>query len=523
MESSAGAAEPQSHALPILASIPYPMSDRAALLSMHGITKCFGATNALVDVSLAVRRGEVLALIGENGAGKSTLMKVLSGAHRPDAGQMYLDGQLYAPSGPHQARRAGVAMIYQELNLAPDLSVEDNIMLGQEEHRAGLLRRGRQRERVAQALDMLGHAELRPQTPIDRLSVGAATGRDRPRPGLTAQDHRLRRADQLAVGPRRRAFIPGDREAARRRAGHHLHQPLPGRDSPRRRPLRSAARWANRRLGALSGASEAEIVSLMVGRNVRDLFPTLPHEAGVEILSLEGLSGVRTPRDVSLSVRRGEILGIAGLVGAGRTELLRCILGLDSVRSGQVRVAGRLSQANPRARIRAGLGLVSEDRKGEGLAQERSIADNLTLSRLAPYSRLGWLSLRRRDAAVRDWMRRLEVKAASPEQPISELSGGNQQKVALARLLHQDADVLLLDEPTRGIDVGTKAAIYRRIGELAAQGRAIIFVSSYLPELLAVCDRVGVMSRGRLREIRPTSAWSEEAVMACAIGGTDLG
>jgi ribose transport system ATP-binding protein len=273
--------------------------------------------------------------------------------------------------------------------------------------------------------------------------------------------------------------------------------------------------------GQLAGASEADIVALMVGRNVKDLFPTVPHTPGEPILSLNNLSGVKSPRDVALEVRRGEILGIAGLVGAGRTELLRCIFGLDPVRRGTVRVAAYAPRANPRARIRSGLGLVSEDRKGEGLAQERSIADNLTLSRLAPYSRWGWLNLGRRDVAVQNWIGQLEIKAAGTNQLVKELSGGNQQKVAIARVLHQGADVLLLDEPTRGIDVGTKAEIYRRMGDLAAQGKSVIFVSSYLPELLAVCDRVGVMARGRLREVRAAKSWTEEAVMACAIGGDE--
>jgi ribose transport system ATP-binding protein len=204
-------------------------------------------------------------------------------------------------------------------------------------------------------------------------------------------------------------------------------------------------------------------------------------------------------------------------VGAGRTELLRAIFGLASVRSGQVQIAGAVPGHSPHARIRAGMGMVSEDRKQEGLAQDRSIADNMTYSRLSPYARGGWLSLRRRRAAVQGWMERTQIKARSPDQPAAALSGGNQQKVAIARVLHQEADVLLLDEPTRGIDVGTKAEIYRTMGELAAGGKAILFVSSYLPELLAVCDRVGVMSRGRLREIRPAKGWTEEEIMARAV------
>jgi ribose transport system ATP-binding protein len=487
---------------------------------MDGITKRFGATCALNGVSLSVRAGEVLALVGENGAGKSTLMKILSGAHRPDAGHMQLAGRPYAPTGPHEAREAGAAMIYQELNLAPDLSVEDNIMLGQEEHAAGWLRRGRQRLRVTRALDTLGHSELRPEIAVRRLSVGARQlveiARalvlnpkiivfDEPTSSLTSHDveHLFQVIARLRAAGLGIVYISHFLEEIRRVADRYT-------------VLRDGQTVG---AGVLAGTSETQIVALMVGRNVSDLFPTVPHSPGEEILSLDDLNGLRSPRQVTLAVRRGEILGIAGLVGAGRTELLRCIFGLDAVRHGRVRVANYSPRQNPRARIAAGLGLLSEDRKGEGLAQQRSIADNLTLSRLSPYTRAGWLSVRRRDNVVRGYMRELAIKASGPEKPVEDLSGGNQQKVALARVLHQQADVLLLDEPTRGIDVGTKAEIYRRIGELAAQGKAVIFVSSYLPELLAVCDRVGVMARGRLREIRATRDWTEEAVMQAAIGG----
>ena len=220
-------------------------------------------------------------------------------------------------------------------------------------------------------------------------------------------------------------------------------------------------------------------------------------------------------------MREGEILGLFGLIGAGRTETLRCLLGVDRTRRGEVRIRQRAVAARPAARIRAGLGLLSEDRKGEGLAQQLSIADNLTLSALATYSLGGILGLGRRRRAVVDWMTRLAVKAKNPEQSVSQLSGGNQQKVAIARILHQAADILLLDEPTRGIDVGTKAEIYRLMGELAAQGKSIIFVSSYLPELLAVCDTIGTMSRGKLRSICPAAQCSESHVLSMAIALDD--
>jgi ribose transport system ATP-binding protein len=489
------------------------------LLRMNGISKRFGATQALEGVSLEVHAGEALALIGENGAGKSTLMKVLSGAHPADAGTMELDGRPYRPANPHAARKSGVAMIYQELNLAPDLSVEDNIMLGQEERRFGLLHRAAQRRRVQEALDLLGHSDLRPETELRRLSVGArqlveiaralvSWARvivfDEPTSSLTQADARrlfevIGRLKKSGYGI---VYISHFLEEIRQVCDRYAVL----------RDGRTAG------AGVLAEATEAQIVSLMVGRTVEELFPRVPHEPGEVLMSLDGLTGGRVPRDVSFSLRRGEILGVAGLVGAGRTELLRCLFALDPIRRGTVRVADMVPRPFPRARIRAGLGLVSEDRKGEGLAQIRSIAENITYSRLAPYSRGGWLNRRALKKGARQWMDALQVKARSPDQDVADLSGGNQQKVALARLLHQEADLLLLDEPTRGIDVGTKSAIYRLMGELARAGKAILFVSSYFTELLAVCDRVAVMSRGSLREIRPAAEWTEESILTCAIG-----
>jgi ribose transport system ATP-binding protein len=490
------------------------------LLRMTGISKRFGATQALVDVSLEVQAGEALALIGENGAGKSTLMKILSGAHAPDAGAMELDTGPYQPANPQQARQSGIAMIYQELNLAPDLSVEDNIMLGQEKHRGGWLNRGAQRRQVRDVLDLLGHPDLEPQAEVRRLSVGAQQLVEIAR--ALVRDARLIVFDEptssLTQADARRLFEVIGRLKQRGYGiiyiSHFLEEI---RQVCECYAVLRDGRTAGH--GSLADTNESQIVSLMVGRSVEELFPKVPHSPGEELLRIEQLSGNRLPQGVSISLRRGEILGIAGLVGAGRTELLRCLFALDPVRQGTVRVGNMMPAANSRARIGAGFGLVSEDRKTEGLAQGRSIADNITYSRLGPYTRFGWLSRKRQKEGARRWMQRLEVKARSSDQEVQSLSGGNQQKVALARLLHQEADILLLDEPTRGIDVGTKAAIYRLIGELAQAGKAIIFVSSYVTELLEVCDRIGVMSRGSLRDIRPAREWTEESIMSCAISG----
>lgn len=493
------------------------------LLRMRDIHKRFGATRALDGVSFEIRPGEVMALIGENGAGKSTLMKVLSGAHTPDSGDIELDGRPFQPSDPHSARLAGVAMIYQELNLAADLTVEDNIMLGQEASRFGLLRRSQQRPRVLEVLAKLGHPELQPDAPVAQLSVGAQQlveiaraliGEakvivfDEPTSSLTQQDAShlfdvVRRLRESGIGI---VYISHFLEEVRQICDRYT-------------VLRDGRSVGS---GELENVSEAEIVSLMVGRTVDELFPSVPHEPGDTLVKIRNLTGEKMPREVSLEIRRGEILGITGLVGAGRTELLRCLFGLDVTLNGDVTIGQKTTRWNPHSAIAAGLGMVSEDRKGEGLAQELSVADNLTASRLQPYQQFGWLNLGRREDSVRSWIDRLSVKTQGPGQSVAELSGGNQQKVAIARVLHQDADVLLLDEPTRGIDVGTKADIYRLIGEAAAAGKAVVFVSSYFTELLAVCDRVAVMSRGAIRDVRDSRDWTEETILHCAIGTDDV-
>jgi ribose transport system ATP-binding protein len=489
---------------------------------MTSISKRFGATVALADVSLEVPAGHVVALIGENGAGKSTLMKILAGAERADAGAMEFGGVQFAPSGPHAAREAGVAMIYQELNVAPDLTVEDNVMLGRETSRLGILRRQAQRPRVLKALDLLGHSDLNPQAVVRRLGpagqqlveIARAIAHDarlivfdEPTSSLVRADVErlfavIRRLKEAGIGI---VYISHFLEEIREVADRYC-------------VLRDGRAVGS---GAMNKITDAQIVTLMVGRTVDELFPKVPHTLGEVLLRVDALSGEKAPKEVSLELRRGEVLGISGLMGAGRTELLRAIFGLDPVRRGSIRVAHYAPPANPQARIRAGLGFVSEDRKVEGLAQICSIADNATLSRLGPYRRWGWVNLRRRKRSVTDWMHKLNVKARNPDQTVAELSGGNQQKVALLRVLHQQADVLLLDEPTRGIDVATKADVYRLIGAAAAEGRAVIFVSSYLPELMATCDRLGVMSRGRLVAIRPIKDWTTSEVMACAIQGGD--
>jgi ribose transport system ATP-binding protein len=267
--------------------------------------------------------------------------------------------------------------------------------------------------------------------------------------------------------------------------------------------------------GRTADATHAQIIALMVGRSVDELYPRSARRRGEAILEVADLAGPKKPTSAGLTLHRGEVLGIAGLVGAGRTELVRAIFGLDPVRAGRIRFAAYQGPSSPSRRWDQGMGMVCEDRKNEGLALGLSVADNVTLSGLRPF-----VTPSSQEDSARTWVQRLAIRCRAPKQPVADLSGGNQQKVALARLLHHDVDVLLLDEPTRGIDVASKAEIYRVIDELACRGRAILMVSSYLPELLGVCDRIAVMCKGRLGQARAVEQWTEHQIMLEATGAT---
>jgi ribose transport system ATP-binding protein len=488
---------------------------------MRGITKRFGATAALEEVDLVLQKGDVHALLGENGAGKSTLVKILSGALRPDRGGMRLAGRPYHPADPLHGRRSGVSMIYQELNLAPHLTVEENIMLGTEVHSGGFLKRRDVRTKIKETLEFLHHPEIVLDAPVRQLSVGARQiveisraimdrarilVMDEPTSSLTREDTerlfqviRKLKAEGVSI-----IYISHFLEEVREVADAYT-------------VLRDGK---NVGAGRMAEASLEAIIQLMVGRKISDLFPRVDHRPGEVALSLNGLKGVRMPGAVSLELHRGEILGLAGLIGAGRTETLRAVFGLDARQSGQVEIAGvKALKLKPWQMIRLGLGLLSEDRQGEGLALSRSLTDNITLSRFGPYKKYGFLSLKKRSRAALQWMDELKIKAQGSGQAVASLSGGNQQKAALARLLHQDADVLLLDEPTRGIDVLSKAQIYDWMSRLAARGKGILFVSSYFPELLGVCDRIAVFFRGQVVDVRPAAGWRDESLMAAAMTG----
>jgi ribose transport system ATP-binding protein len=483
-------------------------------MRMTGVQKRFGATVALGGVDLTIDPGEVLSLVGENGAGKSTLMKVLSGAHQPDAGAMELDGQPYDPRDPLDARRRGVAMIYQELSLAQHMSVMENILLGMEPTTGPLLNRGEMRRRAVDAMTQLGRSDSRPDVVVSRLSIAeqqlveiaraVAVGcrllvLDEPTSSLTSTDIRrlFELVRRLKAGGMSIIYISHFLEEVRE-------------ISDRFTVLRDGKSVGG---GATKDSKDADIIRMMVGRSVDDLYPRSKREAGEAVLEIRNLAGQSKPVDASLTLHRGEVVGIAGLIGAGRTELLRIIFGLDRIRRGEIRLGAYSGFASPARRWNQRMGMVSEDRKTEGLALQLAIADNTTLSCLGPLVSPG-----RQDIQTRKWIQKLAIRCRSPRQPVGDLSGGNQQKVAIARLLEHEVDVLLLDEPTRGIDVGSKAQIYQLIDELACAGKAVLMVSSYLPELLGVCDRIAVMCKGRLNPARPVNQVSEHQIMAEATG-----
>ena len=489
---------------------------------LTAITKTFGPTVALRDVSFEAHAGRITALLGENGAGKSTAMGLFAGAISPDRGHMEVAGVPYRPRSPEDARRAGIAVVHQELSLCPHLTAEENIVLGVEPVRGVLLDR-RASSRVARAaLEAVGAPELHTERAVYTYPAAARQLVEIAR-ALALAECKVLLLDEptssLGRAETERLFeiVRGlrDRGIAIVYVSHFLEEVKEiCEDFVVLRDGEVVGR------GRVADVTVADLIARMIGgqrvadsgartaeRGRRTEDGGRSHALLVEHLSGPGL------RPSSLRVGAGEILGLFGLVGSGRTELLRAIFGLDRATGGTVRVGGWAGPGSPREALAHGLGMVSEDRAREGLLLERSLSFNVTLSRLR-----GWVRPAVLDAEARPLLARLRVKANGPGDTARSLSGGNQQKVALLRLLHRDVDVLLLDEPTRGVDVGAKAQILAEVRALAASGKAIVYVSSSMPELLEVADRVAVMRAGTLGEARDVSAWSEASLLAEAVG-----
>lgn len=491
----------------------------APLIRMQGISKAFPGVQALQDAQLELRRGEVHVLLGENGAGKSTLMKVLCGQYPADSGTIDLDGQRVAPSSPHTAQQLGIIMIHQELNLVPSLSAAQNIFLGHEPTRLGVFDADTMRNTSRELLGRLG-SDIDPDVPVAKLSVAqqqlieiAKALRERPRvlvmdePTAALADNEIKAlfaiirslgADGVAIvyisHRMSEIFAIGDRITIMR-DGRHV---------------------GTRNLNEIDIDG---LIRMMVGRAIDEQIAKRKVEIGAEAVRVEGIARHGVLEPVTLSLHHGEILGLGGLMGSGRTELARAIFGADPIDAGRVLVDGKpLAGGSPREAIAAGVGFVTEDRKQLGLVLQRSVGENITLASLDADERIGALDLGHERTRAQALVDKLRIKIAALDQAVVNLSGGNQQKVVIAKWVAADSRVLIFDEPTRGIDVGAKAEIYNLIGELVERGVAVLLISSEMPELLGLADRIAVMHEGRLQGILDRAAATQESIMALALG-----
>src|SRR4051794_15433905 len=497
----------------------------APLLEMHGIVKAFPGVRALDGVDLDVRAGEVHCLLGQNGAGKSTLIKVLAGAHQPDDGRIVWDGGPVRLANPQAAMSLGIATIYQELDLVPGLTVADNIFLGREHARFGLSRPASANRAATELLGRLGHADIRPGVEVGSLpaaaqqmvSIARALSQDArlivmDEPSAVLDNEEVQRlfrvirdltAHGVAV-----VYISHRLEEIREigdritvlKDGRTVATGLPARDTPTR-----------------------EVITLMTGRDIEYVFPprtTVPPAEAEALLDVTDLALDGHFSGVSFGVRPGEILGLAGLVGSGRSEILETVFGARRPTHGSVRVGGRrLRPGDTGAAAAAGVGLAPEERKSQALLLGEAVYRNISISSLGRFARAGFLARRAEKAAARHQVDTLEVRPADVEREVRTLSGGNQQKVVLARWLLRDCRVLLLDEPTRGVDVGARSEIYALVRRLADRGVAVVVVSSEIPEVLGLADRVLVIADGAVVAERPADELDEHMVLDMVMEG----
>jgi ribose transport system ATP-binding protein len=502
------------------------MAPEPPLLSMSGITKSFPGVRALDGVDLDVQAGEVHCLLGQNGAGKSTLIKVLAGAHQPDGGTVRWRGEPVTLRSPIAAMRLGIATIYQELDLVEHLSVAENVHLGHEPTAAGFVVRGKAaRSSTAGLLKRLGHPEIEPGRLVGELSAAqqqiVSMARalshdvrlivmDEPSAALDPDevDNLFRIVGDLTAEGVAVVYISHRLEEIRRigdrvtvlKDGRAVAGGLPARTTPTR-----------------------DVVALMTGRDVEYVFPERPAgpPAAETVLRVRGLARDGEFAPLDLDVRPGEIVGLAGLVGSGRSEILETIYGARRPTAGHVQVDGRpLKSGSVRAAVRAGLGLAPEERKAQALLMLESVTRNVSVSTLSRFSRAGWIDRRAERSAARAATRELSLRPDNPDAPVRTLSGGNQQKAVLARWLLRGCRVLLLDEPTRGVDVGARAELYAVIRRLADEGLAVLLVSSEVPEVLGLADRVLVLREGRVVHTAPARDLDEHRVLDLVLEGT---
>jgi ABC-type sugar transport system ATPase subunit len=494
------------------------MSDeRKPLVEIRGVSKRFPGVQALADVSLDIRPGEVHAIAGENGAGKSTLMKLLSQVERPSEGTILVDGKEVKFRNPRHAQRLGIAMVHQEFALAPHLTVAENLALGREDSHGGLIVRGAEKRHARELLERVG-LDIDPGRRVSSLSV--------------AEQQRVEIAKALAVDAK--VVIMDEPTATLTEAEiddlFKLIEQLKSEGiaiSYISHRLEEVVRIADRVTVMRDGAvvetlgkgefDESKLVALMVGREIDNLYPKAKAEIGEVVLRVEGVTRPGVLLNCSFDVRAGEILGFAGVVGAGRTELARAVFAADPITAGRIELDGRpLELHSPKDAIAAGIGYLTEDRKGEGLAMQLSVEQNVTLARV-PGPGI-WIDRGSEREIAQRRTDELDIRTPSLRRAVEALSGGTQQKVVVAKWLETDARVLFFDEPTRGIDVGAKAEIFKLMGELAADGRGIVLISSYLPELINMCDRIIVMRDGQTVGELTREEFDEERIMALASG-----
>lgn len=499
------------------------VSTAVPLLEMRGIAKAFPGVQALSDVSFTLYAGEIHALVGENGAGKSTLMNILTGAVPKDAGTILLRGQPVEITDPRRAIELGIAIIHQELTLIPHLTVAQNIYLGREPRGRvpGTVDWAALNRQAGELLARLG-LDLRPTTPVAELSIAQ-------RQMVEVAKALSLNADIIAMDEPTSALSEREvetlfgfiRQLRRQGVGliyisHRIAEVFALAD-------RVTVLRDGRHVGTapVQAVDEAQIINWMVGRTLNELYPKTSRPQPEVVLKVEGLRRANSLHDISFELHRGEILGLAGLVGAGRTDVVRALFGIDPVDGGRIWLEGRpVRITSPQEAIRLGIGLVPEDRKAQGLFLGMAVRQNITLTRLRDLSRVGVIDRRRQDGLARQYVEELRIRTPNLSQRLRTLSGGNQQKVVIARWLTLNPKVLLLDEPTRGIDVGAKVEIYALMSELAARGVGIVMISSELPEILGVCDRILVMRGGQVVGEFDRAEATQDAIMTLATGGT---
>ncbi|MDR3426668.1 sugar ABC transporter ATP-binding protein [Silvimonas sp.] len=490
-------------------------------INMRGISKAFGPVKVLESVDLSLAAGEIHALMGENGAGKSTLMKILCGVYQADAGEILVDGSVVNIRSTTDAEHLGIAIIHQELNLIPQLSVMENLFLGREPRRFGVIDTATMRKQAHTYLDLLGAGHIDTDMEAGQLSIGQqqmveiakalslnaqVLVMDEPTAALTDREIESLFKIMLDLKSRGVAIVY---------VSHRMEEIF--RICDKISVLRDGQFVGEREI-AKTGFDE--VVRLMVGREIGDRFPKRSAKVGDVRLQVSNLADTGNIADINFEVRAGEVLGIAGLMGAGRSEILKTLFGINRQTSGEVRLDGQtLHICNASDAIGAGIGFVTEDRKAQGLVLGMSVRENATLVHLDHFAKLGVVSERAESAAVADLIKQLSIRTRDAELDVKSLSGGNQQKVVFAKWLAVPPKVLLLDEPTRGVDVGGKAEIYHIINQLAAAGVAIVMVSSELPEVMAMSDRILVMHQGRQNGIFDATSATQESIMTAATGG----